>query len=395
MQTLTYIEDLVNILHRKIINYEISPHHQDIGPVINFNKIITSGRLLTRKQGNFILQILKKYKDALEIVNIDNHLSTPMWRNEFRVIDTSKYIYLEVDEANITWINIKFPYSYKENFNKIFFNNERDPTRWDPKNQTRKVKITDFNLIVFVDIAIQQGFEIEETVLIAASHIEELWNNEEQLVPHSLIEDNRVRLVNASDSAIDYWNKNKVDEIEKDLLLAKQMGFALRSGQQNRVCEKLASTSNTHFWFKETEKFYQYIDKLSVSPIVFVLDRSPEPMDWTRQFVKEFPFKNFVREDLRICFRPSNNERKGREFNDWLKDQCLNKPVADGKIFICLQKPPKWMFENGFKVKVIATNSIYPSVNPITNALFSSHPTVFYFDKVKPSSKRDIKIAEL
>ena len=395
MQTLTYIEDLVSILHRKIVNYEVSAHHQDIGPVISFNKTITSGRLLTRKQGNFILQILKKYKNTLGIENIDEHLSTPVWKNDFRVIDTNKYIGIETDENNVTWLSVKFPYSYKEEFIKVFFNKERDPTRWDPINLARKVKITDINLILFVEIAVQQGFEIDETVLTVVSYVEELWNNEERLVPYSLIEDNQVRLVNASKSTVEYWNDNKVNIIEHDLLLAKQMGFILRDSQRQTVSEKISSTPDTHFWFKEPEKFYQYIDELAAFPVVFVLDRSPEPLDWTRQFVREFPFKNFVREDIRICFRPSNNDRKGKEFNDWLKDQCLNKPVADGKIFICQQKPPKWMFENGFKVKVIATNSIYPSVNAVTNALFSSHPNVFYFDKVKPSSKRNVKIAEL
>lgn len=390
-----YIEDLLDVLYRKIVNYEISAQHQDIGPIVSFNKTIDSGRLLTRKQGNFVLQILKKYKNYLDVHDIDDHLTTPLWKNDFRVIDTNKYVFLETDENNIPWIGIKFPYSYKEDFHKVFFNGSKDPTRWDPQAQARKVKITDINLIFFVETASTQGFEIDDSVLNAVSYVEELWNNEDQLVPFSLIENGSVHLINANASAIEYWNSNKTENIEQNLLLAKQMGFILRNSQRQTTSEKIASTLDTNFWFSKPENFYQYIDSSEVWPIVFILDRSPEPLEWTRQFIRQFPFKNFVKEDVRICFRPSNGDRAGREFNEWLKDQNLNKPVADGKIFICQQKPPKWMFDNDFKIKVVATNSIYPSVNAVTNALFSSHPNVFYFDKVKPSSKRNVKIAEL
>jgi site-specific recombinase XerD len=53
------------------------------------------------------------------------------------------------------------------------------------------------------------------------------------------------------------------------------------------------------------------------------------------------------------------------------------------------------MFNKDFELKIFASNSIYPSVNNITSALISSHPNVFYFDEIKPSPKRNLKIVSL
>ncbi len=40
--------------------------------------------------------------------------------------------------------------------------------------------------------------------------------------------------------------------------------------------------------------------------------------------------------------------------------------MAEGQIFICQHKPPKWMFKDDFKIKMIVSNVLYPSTNNIT-----------------------------
>jgi len=395
MQTLTYIEDLLSLLYRKTVNYEAVVHHQDIGPIVNFNRTIDSGKLLTRKQGSFILQLLKKYRSTLEVVEIDAALKNPLWKNDFRVIDTTKYVYLETDDANITWLHIKFPYSFKDQFVKEFFNGERDLTKWDPTSQSRTVRLTEVNLVMFVEAAVKHGFEVDELVFDSLAYVEELWNNEDNLVPYSMIEHNQVVLKNANENAQTYWNDHQTGVVSQDLLLAKQMGFLLKNGNNFTVSERISSVSSTSFWFADPKGFFEYIDELQTSPVVIILDRTPEPTEWTQEFIENFPLNNFSKEDVRVCFRPPNTTTEGQSFNTWLKEHNLNKPVADGKIFLCQLKPPKWMFEKEFNIQIIASNSIYPSVNGITSSLIGSHPTVLYFDKVKPSSKRNSKIAEL
>lgn len=395
MQSLLHIEDLVGILYRKIINYEIVAQHQDIGPITNFSRTIDSGKFLTRKQGTFILQLLKKYRVYMDIPDIDEMLKTPVWKHDFRVIDNTKYMFLETDGDNVTWLNIKFPFSFKDQFVKEIFNGEKDPTRWDPNGQVRKVKLSNINLVVLVENALKNGFEVDDLVLAAVADVEEMWNNEDSLVPHSLIVNDRVELVNASETAKDYWNDHSTGVMAQDLMLAKQMGYILRHTFPADTAERIASSPGTSFWFTHPQRFFEYLDEVNVWPVVIILDRTPEPIEWTKEFIETFPLKNFNTEDVRVCFRPSNNSPAGQVFNDWLKERNLNKPVADGKIFLCQHKPPKWMFEKDFNIKVLASNSIYPSVNNITSTLIGSHPHVFYFDKVKPSAKRNSKIVEL
>lgn len=331
----------------------------------------------------------------MDIPDIDEMLKTPVWKHEFRVIDNTKYMFLETDGDNVTWLNIKFPFSFKDQFVKEIFNGEKDPTRWDPNGQVRKVKLSNINLVVLVENALKNGFEVDDLVLAAVADVEEMWNNEDSLVPHSLIVNDRVELVNASETAKDYWNDHSTGVMAQDLMLAKQMGYILRHTFPADTAERIASSPGTSFWFTHPQRFFEYLDEVNVWPVVIILDRTPEPIEWTKEFIETFPLKNFNTEDVRVCFRPSNNSPAGQVFNDWLKERNLNKPVADGKIFLCQHKPPKWMFEKDFNIKVLASNSIYPSVNNITSTLIGSHPHVFYFDKVKPSAKRNSKIVEL
>ena len=70
MQTPLYIEDLIEKLYAKVVNCEIRVQHQDIGPMTSFHAAITDGKLLTRKQGMFILQLLKKYKGTFTDIRV-------------------------------------------------------------------------------------------------------------------------------------------------------------------------------------------------------------------------------------------------------------------------------------------------------------------------------------
>ena len=390
-----YIEDLIEKLYARVINLEIRVQHQDIAPMSSFHLAIAAGKLLTHKQGMFILQLLKKYKTSFNDVDINAALQDPKWKNDFRVIDTAKHLALTVDTNGINWVKIKFPYSFKDIFAKEFFTGGKDPSRWDPEQLVRIVKLSNVNLVFLVEQAVKHGFDIDATVYDAVAYIEELWNDEEHLLPFSAIENNIVHLVNANQYAEQYWNLHKTGEIYHDLLLAKQMGFLLKGVGPNTVMTQIATTNDREFWIKNPQNFYGLVDKLNVWPVVIILDRQPDPKLWVKTFINEFNFSNFTIDDVRVCFRPANSEKDGPEFNDWIKSKNLNKPVANGKIFICQIKPQKWMFEKTFKIQLLACNSIYPSTNNITAAMIASHSNVFYFDEIKPSEKRNTKIVSL
>jgi hypothetical protein len=395
MQTPLYIEDLIEKLYAKVVNCEIRVQHQDIGPLSSFHSAINDSKLLTRKQGMFILQLLKKYKGTFTDISIEPLLVTPVWKNEFRVIDTTKHLFLDEDGEGHTHLNIKFPYSFKDVFAKEFFTDGKDPSRWDPNTLARRVKVSKVNLVYLVEQAQRHGFTIDDSVMDAVAYVEELWSREHDLLPYSVIEDGEVHLVNGNEYADAYWKTNKRDELYHDLFLAKQMGYLLKGTVIDNNIKQLASTNETEFWIKKTENFYGLVDKLNVWPVVIILDRQPDPSAWVRKFVDEFNFSNFKKEDVRVCFRPANTEKGGPEFNEWIKENGLNKPVADGKIFICQVKPQKWMFDKEFQIKLLASNSIYPSTNNITSALMSSHPTMIYFDEIKPATKGKTSIVSL
>lgn len=393
-----YVEDAILILFSKIINFEISVDHMDIGPISNLSKTVEGGKFLTKKQGNFVIKLLSKYQYYLEpdIANIDTLINFPMWKHPFRVVDNSKVLFIDDDDSESV-IYAKFPYSFKEIFSKDFFPGGTDKSVWDSLRQVRKIKLKDINLILFIETATKHGFEISENINELVAYSEEIWHQEEKIIPFSKIENNQVILKNAAASAINYWNNNCYSDTNKNLLLAKRMGFLLKDKTIDSTIKKLCSTPARNFWCADKQKFYDLIDELNLDPVVIVLDRSSNTEEWVKTFVRSFNLKNYNLSDIRICFRPSNSDKKGKEFNDWLKNQNLNQKVSSGKIFICQHKIPKWMLlpENNFDIKILGTNAIYQNPNSETAGLFDGHYAVFYLENAKPSLGRNKEIVEL
>lgn len=125
---MNYIEDIFLELTSYVFTGKLSYQDQDFNPIMSFHDAISMGKLLTKKQSIFMLKILQKYKNQFETlrgVDITQHLETPRWRNEFRDIDYSKKISVSVDDDQIIWLNVKFPYALKDSFVKEFSEMEK------------------------------------------------------------------------------------------------------------------------------------------------------------------------------------------------------------------------------------------------------------------------------
>ena len=115
-----YVEDLfldfMDLCERK----NIAIQHQDLQAATSFYNVIVAGNQLTKNQANFIIKILQKYKLYAKMAGLDfeDALVNPEWKNDFRVLDLSKKIFVEKDENGEMWIGVKFPFALKEVFEK-------------------------------------------------------------------------------------------------------------------------------------------------------------------------------------------------------------------------------------------------------------------------------------
>jgi hypothetical protein len=66
-----------------------------------------------------------------------------------------------------------------------------------------------------------------------------------------------------------------------------------------------------------------------------------------------------------------------------------------GRILIFNHRPAKWIFNSISDIKILVSNSLYPSTSLITREWFESHPCVIYLGDIKPSESRNQKIVEL
>lgn len=395
----TYIEDIFIEVAEKILEGDIATPHLDWGPVSSFYSTITTGKLLTRKQADYLIRLLNKYQTAYQTLtgnDISPFLISPVWKNPFRTLDNSKSISVVKEASGIHYLYLKFPYALKEVFVEEFTHkNEKFPAIWDDELRVQKIKVNDVNLVRIHDFVKNNGFDISEDFLNLVAEVEEIWDHEDQFSPEAEVVNGSVEIKNYTESAKNYFEQNRCHDVIKDLFLARSMGYKLTKFDQKNRLDRLFSCQETNFWMRGLAECFSFIKTIDVYPIVLFLDRASNLIEDVNTYISAFKDAGFDEKSIRICFRFSNEEEGGKKFNQWIKNNGLGGSVSTGKIFICQHKPPKWMTSPDFSPKILISNSLYPATSKQTSSFIRHHHTVFYVGNVKPSMNKENKIVEL
>jgi hypothetical protein len=392
-----YIEDVflefLSVADRK----GISINYQDQGAANNFHNIITDGNALTEAQGSYLLKILEKHKNVVAAAGFDYRniiANTPRWKKAFRVIDFSKKVYVEKDSDGSINVCLKFPYQLKKEFEEEIAKNDFSSSVWDSDKKVRVLQLYSTNLIQVFEFATKHNFEIDDTFLIALGEVEEIWQNQDEILPRTTLMTDLVVLENSSPDTFEWWKDHYTGIQELDLLLAKSMGYPY-SGKPHTVAEKIAATESNHFWIKDAVTFSALCKLvMPAGKIAFVVDRASNVEQSTRDLVAGLLGNGILIDDIRVCFRLSKEEDTN-QFNQWVKDIGANGPIDEGKFFIFNNKPAKWLFKDKESVILLASNNVYPQSGPVTKDWFDSHPCVIYYSEHKPTESRNKKIVEL
>jgi len=392
MPNINCIEDLFVVFfdqarkNGQILNYidETASH--------SFYDNILSGNSLTKNQGNYIIKILKKHKTFMHMLNydLDLLLDTLPWKREFRVIDNSKKVTIEADEDGILWLHFRFPYNLKYAFDDYF--KEQPSSVWDPDKRVRKMRLYTPNFLKVEEFLQEHNFELSQEFLDCKDIIDDIWQNQESYESYCEIIDNKVFLVNAVEEAEKFWEENSSGSIEKDLLLAKSMGFVLKVAKPLSVIEKISASNENFFWTKNLSILFE-IYKKTDSKICVILDRSSDYQKWLTEFVETADSLLVSRSDIKVCFR--EDKKNTSNLNQWIKDNGVGGKVSEGKIFVFLNSPAKWLYKDLDSFRIISTNSLFPNNSKSLQNLLSHHPCVINVSEIKPSHPKDIKIEEL
>lgn len=394
-----YIEDIFLDLYLLVSTDKIQPQWHDTTPIDSFANTLINGNGLTKAQSLYVLRLLTKYKAKAKEEGLDyeQYLETPIWKKNFRVIDTSKKIHVEVNADGITQVCLKFPFELKKTFDLEFADllNKTTSKGWDADRKLRVIPLNDINVVALHNFASKYNFEFDPSFEEVLSNVEEIWEQQDKVIPYSEIEDNTVVLKNVAEDANAFWEENKTNSLGHDLLLAKSMGYPTRLNYVPvSPLEKIAASTETTFWIKDNKTFFDLYKELKSGCVCIMLDRTSNIHEWVRDFVLESTTEGIARSDIKVCFREADMS-KNSQFNEWVRSQGLGGTVDTGRIFLFENKPPKWLFTKNVDVKMIITNSLYPNTHTLTQQWIEHHPCVLHIGDIKPSQKRNLKIVGL
>jgi hypothetical protein len=343
---------------------------------------------------------MKKYLLTMKSVGLDyqHSLREAKWRKDFRVLDLSKRAFVEQDPDEGAVICLKFPYAFKRIYEKDFLSSSRGQryNRWDHDKKINRIPVRKCNIIQLHELLKFHNFEIDESFLNAVDVVEEIWQQSNSVEPYAVEHDGKIYLRNCSSDAESYWESKKTGQRNKDLWLAKSMGFVFKPQQTDGgVIDKICSSNFTDFWCADFDKFFEIYKKLDET-IAIVLDNSNNYLEWLEKFVSSADLSHVDRNEIKVCFREEKTETDQRGLlNDWIRKNQVGGKVESGKIFVFKNRPAKWLFSGKIDVKLVATNSMFPMTNYLTQQWLSSKSCLIYLGDIKPSEIKERKIAKL
>lgn len=380
--------DLFDVIQNDIHNYHSMFQHNDRSAMHSFNTTLTKGQALTESQANYVIKLLTKYRKVLTpIFDYRDLLDSPKWSKPFRIVDLTRRIWVELEQKKVTLV-LKFPYSVKESFDEEIVNTNSDNriySQWDPERKVRQVNPYDVNILKLNNWLEEHNFEIDDSYENFTASVDEILNNEDEIIPYSIIENNSVHLVNAIPSAQEYFENNKTSNIDNDLLLAKLMGFQF-IGKDDTIAKKISSSASTKFRIPDIGRAIDFSESIQGTKVI-ILDRASDYKEWLLKFHTFLINHNIDVNKFVLCHRENN--KTNPNFNQWVKDSGFGGKTDSAEYLIFLHRPKKWLFSSETDVKIVFTTGLWDSRDNITRSFVDSIGCDISISEAKPTNVED------
>ena len=390
-----YIEDIFVKFFTTMSHNRIGMQPHDLSAAASFYNTILDGNDITEKQGAYILKLLTKYRNTCApFYDYRDLLENPTWKKPFRIVDNRKIVWIEKDDQGAYWICLKFPFQFKEVFDEEIGKSDQylnGTNVWDKINRVRKLYFYDFNLVNMLEFCKKYDFEIRDSAVEALSVVEEVWNNQDDYLRSSYLLDGNVKLHNAVEETIEYFDNSKTGDKNSDIVLAKSLGH-LYTGKINTSWEKIAANKTNTFHCKDIKSFLKICYGVN-GKIVILLDKTEQSIDWIKSLAWNIEISGYDKKDFRVCFRTSN--QTDPDFNKWVNENGFGGKIDTAKFLIFREKPAKWLFKDEKDVIIVASNDLLPGLNPSAKYMLKSHPCVIYINEYKPVKQYGETIVEL
>lgn len=285
------------------------------------------GIFLTKKQANLLINILSSNKENYKNMNTEeiSLVENPIWSKDFREIISIKKIYFSDPDFKNIVIESTHDKTFKDKINKlkkIVVGNiiNISPTFY-------KIPCNEFNLKTVVDFFSNDGFDI-------SNDIKNLYDKITDLVKNN---SNYLDIYSPHNNKILNFALNEITEgSDKNLILLdrriKYQYSFIPEKLDDSLTFKIANRSKSNVWIDEEtytlEKVLESLVNLNRFPCLFIFNKHDvENSLKMLKLLKTYVDKNY-NSDTGIYFRVDNSSPINKEFNEFIKNNNLNKVLT-------------------------------------------------------------------
>lgn len=362
------IEDILEIfagIADSHCSFEID--NSDKNLIFSLGKQTLRGIGLTDRQYELTKSKLLQYKDQFTSNGFDNiEIYFDNLRMPLRQIDRSKWITIvDNEELGKPYIGIRFPFAKKMIKYIEFLERISNKRHYNKADKIHYVELTEQNIYKVIEKFTNANFEIDDTLNEIYKKIQMMKEDKENHVPGIF----GLKLKNLHQKAFDYA-VSAIGEPSIDNLARykdKQDTLGLVHFDENDLTESLnglqpltrriiARTKRNIFIDNREftlDNITESILELYRFPVLFIVPDTEHSLDYIHSV--QSSFKNIIpNESISTMFRKSNDTDENQEFNQYIKENKINNPLAISTkiVYISSNKIPKPLIDNEWKPSV-------------------------------------------
>lgn len=382
---------LITLAETSLVSNDILFSKKEKKILLSLAQQLKRGIFLTKKQANLLINILSSNKENYKNMNAEevSLIENPIWSENFREIVSVKKIYFSDPDFKYITIESTYDKTFKIKINelkKVVAGNiiNVSPTFY-------KILCNEFNLKTVVDFFLNDNFDISIDVKNLYNKIDNLVKNNPSYLdvysPHN-------------DKILNYVLDEITEGSDKNLILLDRRIKYQYSFTPEKVDDsltfKIANRSKSNVWIDETTHTLKTVLESLVSlnrfPCLFIFDKHDvENSLKMLKLLKEYD--TIHNANIGIYFRVDNSSPINKEFNEFIKNNNLNKILnSETKIAgIASALLPKFFLSNEWHPSSVINFS--PSFNGSKTSAFCQRvDLIIHYSWRKPASEKNYDI---
>lgn len=379
-----FIDSIIDLVLRAQ-NVPLKPIDRQV--LFSMNLQLISGSNLTEKQGNLIIDILKKNKALIHKqtnVDISLFLENPKFLKPFRMVNNTYNVKVGNHSKIQPAIFLETPYN-EEMIAKIKAGRkEIGPSIWDSDLKTWVFSVNEKSILFLMSLLSNVDYNADETFRNYVNQIREIEKNLGIFTPYLDLDGTDIVIKNSLEFLPKITAKNVIDAVFE----ARMLGVSTWSEAVNEII-KASELKDPVISFLNTDpgtEIHYNSDSIDLndlteivkqlSPCLFVLPGGSEleKLEKTLNFLKQ---ANIDNSEISVMFRLSNETDK--DFNEFVKIHNINNPITDKtKAVLISTKLPKTILTSNIKFNCVF-NYGFGNVYTYIKEYIKNHENLIYF----------------